>query len=469
MKLKICLILFLYTVLIQAQEFNRNEIILKKSSELIYDDTQEALRLLSFINHSNSSLNYRILSLLILSDSSYLKGDFVAVMNYIYQAEELLPKEDGDLRRLVNIYLVKYYRILGFQDLSDDYLNEFNHEENLSKYNLKSQVLLEKANVSQDQSDKFRLLNSGLNAIDTTVIFGNSLQNQFRLYLAEISKDSSNKYLNEIIVSKSKTYLARAYLLSENGLAKADSLLKINPDIIDQLELHKKLAEQYLRSNEKDLYKQNIIEKNELEHIINQSKIKARDLVISHIENKKREDEPALANYLFWILMGLILCSLYGIFYYFKTRRDYNRFLSIMQKNEEGQKGKLTKVNTIPEKTEQSLLKKLDKFEQSQKFIQPDISLTNLAKSLDTNTKYLSDVINRNKGCNFNQYINEHRINYIIQKMKSEPKYLNYKMFYLAQECGFSSQSSFSTVFKSITGISPLSFIKFLKSESKAQ
>lgn len=468
MKLKILFILFLCSALLQSQSVSRNEKILKESSGLIYENTQEAQRLLSFVNHSNSEKELRILSLLILADASYLKGDLVAVMNSIYQAEELLSEENSDLRNLVNICLAKYYRILGFQDLSNDYLNQFNQKEVPSNYNLKAQISLEKAIHSKDEIEKFKFLNSGLNQIDTTAVFGNSLKNEFNLQLAEISKDSSEKYLNQIIQSKSKIFTAKVYLQNETDLLKADSLLKLNPDIISQLELHKKLAEFYLKSNQKELYKINILEGNELENVINQSKIKARDLIISHIENQKKEDKSLFENYLFWILSVLILLSLYGAFYYLKTKRDYKRFLVIMQKNEEEQKEKSIKINSIPEKTEQLLLKKLKKFEQSQKFISPDISLTSLAKSLDTNTKYLSDIINRNKGCNFNQYINEMRINYIIEKMKSEPKYLNYKMFYLAEECGFSSQSSFSTVFKSVTGISPLSFIKFLKNESKA-
>lgn len=473
MKLKVLFILSLFVALLQAQSGSRNETILKESSELIYENSQEAQRLLSFINHSNSEKEHRILSLLILSDAAYLKGDFVAVMNYIYQAEDLLEENDSDLKSLVEIYLAKYYRILGFKDLSNNYLDQFNSKEISENYNLKAQILLEKADLSENSNEKINLLNGGLNQIDTTKIFGNSLKNEFQFRLAEIYsqknlKDSADKYFNQVIASKSHVFTARVHLQKSENLEKADSLLKLNSDVISQLELHKKWAEFYLKSNKTDLYKANILKGNELENAINQSKIKARDWVISHIENEKKQDKFWLGNYWIWILAVLVLLSFYGIYYYLKTQRDYQKFLKIMQKNEEAQKEKSIKTNSIPEKTEQLLLKKLEKFEQSQKFISPDISLTNLAKSLDTNTKYLSDIINRNKGCNFNQYINEQRVNYIIEKMKSEPKYLNYKMFYLAQECGFSSQSSFSTVFKSVTGISPLSFIKFLKNERKA-
>ena len=44
---------------------------------------------------------------------------------------------------------------------------------------------------------------------------------------------------------------------------------------------------------------------------------------------------------------------------------------------------------------------------------------------------------------------------------------MNYKISYLAENCGFSSHSSFATVFKSITEISPVTFIELLRNEKK--
>lgn len=59
------------------------------------------------------------------------------------------------------------------------------------------------------------------------------------------------------------------------------------------------------------------------------------------------------------------------------------------------------------------------------------------------------------------------RVKYIVKKLKTEPNYLNYKVSYLAEESGFSSHSSFATVFKNITGISPNVFIELLKKDLK--
>ncbi len=96
------------------------------------------------------------------------------------------------------------------------------------------------------------------------------------------------------------------------------------------------------------------------------------------------------------------------------------------------------------------------------------MSLAVLAGQFETNTKYLSEVINKHYNVNFNTYINKLRIGFIVEKLKSDSNFMNYKISYLAETCGFSSHSSFATVFKSITGIAPITFIELLKDEKEA-
>jgi AraC-like DNA-binding protein len=125
------------------------------------------------------------------------------------------------------------------------------------------------------------------------------------------------------------------------------------------------------------------------------------------------------------------------------------------------------KKNVILKETEEHILNKLKRFESSKRFINKDISLAVLAGQLDSNTKYLSEIINTHYHVNFNTYINKLRVNYIIEKLKTDPNFINYKISYLAENCGFSSHSSFATVFKTITGISPVKFIELLNQEKE--
>ncbi|UGU15807.1 helix-turn-helix domain-containing protein [Sinomicrobium kalidii] len=125
-------------------------------------------------------------------------------------------------------------------------------------------------------------------------------------------------------------------------------------------------------------------------------------------------------------------------------------------------------ADLMPEKTEKLLLEKLSRFETSGKFTDRNISSSALAAKIGTNIKYLSYIINKYKGKDFNSYINELRIRYIIKKMEENPDYLNYKISYMAKECGFSSHSKFSTVFRNITGQSPSAFMSMVKKKKMA-
>jgi len=116
----------------------------------------------------------------------------------------------------------------------------------------------------------------------------------------------------------------------------------------------------------------------------------------------------------------------------------------------------------ISENVKLALLEKLEKLESTNFYLDPHISIQNLAKKLDSNSKYVSDIINTYKKKNFTAYINEMRIDYIKQKLNTETVYRSYKIKYLAEESGFSSHSVFSSVFKSIEGISPAQYIQNL-------
>lgn len=120
---------------------------------------------------------------------------------------------------------------------------------------------------------------------------------------------------------------------------------------------------------------------------------------------------------------------------------------------------------SITDDTMNMILLKLDKFEKSQKFIKKDLSLTSLANELNTNTRYLSEIIKQHKEKNYNNYINSLRIDYITKKLYENPIYREYKISYLAEACGFSSREVFAVIFKKETGVSPSYFISNLKKD----
>lgn len=92
-------------------------------------------------------------------------------------------------------------------------------------------------------------------------------------------------------------------------------------------------------------------------------------------------------------------------------------------------------------------------------FRESELSLTDLAKRLNTQPNYLSQVINEREGKNFYDYINSLRIEEFM-RLVTNPDSRKYSLLGLAQECGFNSKSSFNRYFKKVTGKSPSEFMQ---------
>ncbi|MHC0447611.1 helix-turn-helix domain-containing protein [Flavobacterium sp. 3-218] len=197
---------------------------------------------------------------------------------------------------------------------------------------------------------------------------------------------------------------------------------------------------------------------------------------VNSIVNRLQNKEAKLSQ-----MQGIIIASsvviaillITGIVLIIRRRKsDIRKFEEIISKiesssfkpeykEEKSVAEEVEKKVLMTEETEQLILKKLKKFEEKDGYINRNISLSSLSAKFEINSKYLSYVINKHKGKDFNNYINALRIYYIIRKMESDPVYLSYKISYLAEECGFSSHSKFTAIFKAEMGISPSVFMQY--------
>ncbi|MGC4041389.1 MAG: helix-turn-helix transcriptional regulator [Flavobacterium sp.] len=132
---------------------------------------------------------------------------------------------------------------------------------------------------------------------------------------------------------------------------------------------------------------------------------------------------------------------------------------------EEIKKENIKPALNITDETLNKLLQKLEKFENSDKYLKQEISLTYMANNLGTNTKYLSEIIKQHKGKSFNNYINGLRVDFIVKELYSNPKLREYKISHLAEISGFASREVFAIVFKKETGITPSYFINNLEKD----
>ena len=87
-------------------------------------------------------------------------------------------------------------------------------------------------------------------------------------------------------------------------------------------------------------------------------------------------------------------------------------------------------------------------------YLEPELTLGQLAAQLGTNTSWLSRVINTGCGLNFNDFINGYRVREAEQRLR-DPKFRHYTLLAVALESGFNSKSTFNRVFKKLRGVTP--------------
>jgi AraC-like DNA-binding protein len=94
-------------------------------------------------------------------------------------------------------------------------------------------------------------------------------------------------------------------------------------------------------------------------------------------------------------------------------------------------------------------------------YLQPELSLPQLASDLEIPVHYLSQVINEQFGQNFHDFINRYRVDTFRERLSAGDS-KNFTLLGIAFECGFNSKSAFNRVFRQFTGMTPSQYKKNL-------
>lgn len=248
--------------------------------------------------------------------------------------------------------------------------------------------------------------------------------------------------------------------------------------------IYEDLAKSYLVINNNEEFEVYQTQYRETSKLLEDNKKEARrELIQLSTEHSAENNQLVLEkkrNQLFYIMgVSFLLVSLLVYIFirevqkskmfikqirFFRTIHfKQNQFSKEDQSEEIKTKEPLKKQLIIPKETEEEILSGLQQFEQSKKYLDNNMSLPTLAGELNTNTKYLSEIINKYKDKNFSTYINELRIKYVIHLLSTDRSYLQYKISYIAEIGGFTSHSSFTNIFKSVTGMSPNEYMQTLR------
>ncbi len=89
----------------------------------------------------------------------------------------------------------------------------------------------------------------------------------------------------------------------------------------------------------------------------------------------------------------------------------------------------------------------------------PELTLTQVAKELETNAAVVSKAINQGFQMNFNDFINNYRIE-AVKNMLLQGEQKKSTLLGIAFDCGFNSKATFNRAFKKNTGFTPKDFLQ---------
>lgn len=486
-----------------SQENTEQDLLQIKANELVFSNPDESIKIANhLLKKPQSEENIAVLNLL-LTRGYITKGDYNKSLDYLFEAGRKAKDRNDSLTTEVLFVKAEVSRKLHLFKQAKDYLNDVNALVSNSKPAIAetAHIRLDIENAlieldSQNYKKALQLLQA-IKTDDVTVkktieyaiamaLFGVG-DTKFADY--EFNKalklyQSLNKP-NIVFETRVKIGLSKVYLKEGRNQAAIDLLLPLLDRVIVlnhiplQEEIYYQLASNYLSIGNKTEYQKyytTFLSLNDKAmNLDNEAVNSLFNLVGEEQESGYESYLTTLKIYTYSALAVLVVIIIAGVSLYSinKSRRRRLKEIigylevtnNLLVKSYTTDKKEPVKKITISTETEQVILAKLRKFEASTKYINKDMTLATLSAQLDVNTKYLSEIINKHYNDNFNTYINRLRINYIIEKLKNEPEYLNYKISYLADESGFSSHSSFATVFKTITGIAPTVFIDLIGKE----
>lgn len=129
--------------------------------------------------------------------------------------------------------------------------------------------------------------------------------------------------------------------------------------------------------------------------------------------------------------------------------------------------GKYRSSNLRDEQRDKLAADIIEIMETNKAFTSPDFSLGIIADMLDSNVKYISQVINEVFQKNFNTFVNDYRIRLACDRFADVEHYGHYSIKGIGESVGFKSHTSFNNAFKKNTGISPSVYQKLSMEEAK--
>ncbi|OIQ23592.1 helix-turn-helix domain-containing protein [Lacinutrix sp. MedPE-SW] len=478
----------------------------------VFNEKEQELVELANANNDSEALMKTYFS---LADSFFYNGLFGKAIETYYKSLSIAKEQNNLMYEHLNLRQIGYLNYFSGslessakqQKFAINLLDKPTQEQDTLAVNSKRRLklaaleLLTRTYIFAEKTDSAQVynnkaLNFGLKEADSCVLIRFKLQ-KAQISIQQKSYDKATKLLEEckticytpksiydfIIASEyAKIYLAqkkyeKAVVVLNQGL-EAFSLDGQEAFASDYIKLMAKAYKHAGNIEMSNIYFEKFIKANE-----DFGKIK--DTIATRIKTQEIKDfkkelnaintQKSVFKYIALVACVLVLGLLFFLFKFYKTKKENEiKFEALLNKIEKAQKPEeiintkdkdLEEKNTpdLPLETKQNILKGLKKLEAQQYFLKQECSSYNVAKKINTNTSYLSKVINAHYGKNFNTYINDLRINYAIVRLKNDVFFRSYSIQSIAEELGYKSADSFTKYFKKDTGLNPSFYIKNIK------
>ncbi|AWK06350.1 hypothetical protein HYN56_19810 [Flavobacterium crocinum] len=450
-------------------------------------------------NFKDAMLNYNLAekaALLTNIDYYYVVRDYIAVT----KSEDL-----GEYIEALNIYKECYVYYQDKDTRSSNYAGEYvnvifgladcykslKKTDSTSYYN-KLGYRESKATNNEEYKNLF-ILNEGANQVLK------------RNYVAAL--DSINKALPKMIeynntgnVLAAYFYLGKTYeglgkkAIAAENFIRVDSIYKVTKEISTEfMDGYPYLISYYKNLGDKEKQLKYITTYMSIDSTLHKNYRELNKLVYHEYDTPHLISEKEnLINSLnknkvktYWgmgfLFLTVIVLGSFALHQY-RTKKQYrSRFEKIIKetnRNDNYQVNKENETGTDPDKIGDigigeelinQILEKLNRFENDKEYLRPNITVQILSSTFETNTKYVSKIVNIYKEKSFIQYINDLRVDHAIGQLQENNKLRKYTVQALALEFGFNNAESFSTAFYKKTGIKPTYFIKELDSSTNQQ
>jgi AraC-like DNA-binding protein len=103
--------------------------------------------------------------------------------------------------------------------------------------------------------------------------------------------------------------------------------------------------------------------------------------------------------------------------------------------------------------------------EEEKPYLDGELTLQKLSDKLGITKHHLTQILNTKLIRNFYAFVNEYRIEEVKRRL-ADPKNRNLKIMSIAYDSGFNSKTSFNTIFKNHTGMTPSEFLEKVQGEN---